>query len=90
MTAIAPLITSPGRELNRGETLSMDGDRRGLKVRCLSGQVWITQAGDVMDHLIAAGREFVITRPGRVVIQALTARACLDNIAGTPLSRGKK
>ena len=59
----------------------MDGDRRGVKLRCQSGEVWITQPGDFVDHMVAAGREFVITRPGRVVIQALTQEACLaDNV----------
>ena len=60
----------------------MDGDRRGVKLRCLSGEVWITQPGDFVDHMVAAGREFVITRPGRVVIQALTQEACLADSGG--------
>ncbi len=68
------------RDLRRGETLSIDGDRRGLKFRCISGRVWITQPGDATDHLIPAGRDFTVTRPGRVVIQALTSHASLADI----------
>jgi len=77
MNAIAPLPAFPGRELYPGEPFSIDGDRRGVKLRCLTGQVWITQPGDAMDHLVGAGREFVITRSGRVVIEALTHEASL-------------
>ena len=79
----ANLCTTPEPrcELRRGETVSVDGDRRGQKLRCIDGHLWITQAGDAMDHLVAGGREFVITRPGRVVIQALTQRACVDAVA---------
>ena len=73
------LPATPARELHRGETISMD-DRRGYTLRCLSGQVWITQAGDAVDHLVPAGREFKVTRPGRVVIQALTENAALADI----------
>jgi hypothetical protein len=72
---------SPGCELRRGETISVDGDRRGARLRCLDGQLWITQAGDRTDHLVPVGREFVITRPGRVVIQALSPSARLDAVA---------
>jgi hypothetical protein len=62
----------PGCELHRGQTISMDGDRRGLTLRCLSGEVWVTQPGDLSDYLIPAGHEFKVTRPGRVVIEAVT------------------
>jgi hypothetical protein len=62
----------PGRELHRGETIAVNGDRRGVKLRCLSGRVWITQPGDGTDYLLGAGREFMVTRAGKVVIQALT------------------
>lgn len=72
---------TPIRELGRGEMLSLDGDRRGARLRCLEGQLWITQAGDRMDHLVPVGREFVITRTGRVVIQALSSLARVDAMA---------
>jgi hypothetical protein len=73
--------TPPTLKLLRGETLSIDGDRRGQKLQCLAGQVWITQAGDTADHLLFGGREFAVTRPGRVVVQALTPWAILADIA---------
>lgn len=79
MSATPYLAPSPGRDLQRGQTLCMDGDRRGLKLHCLAGQVWITQPGDKMDHLIPAGHDFTVTRAGRVVIQALTAWANISN-----------
>jgi hypothetical protein len=77
----ATLSPLPGCELRRGETLSVDGDRRGQRLHCIDGQLWITQAGDAMDHLVAGSREFVITQPGRVVIQALTPSARVRALA---------
>ena len=70
-------FSAEGRELRLGETVSLDGDRRGLRLHCFAGQIWLTQAGDTMDYLITAGRDFVITRAGRVVIQALTPVATM-------------
>jgi len=75
--SLAPFSAFPAQacELHRGETVSLDGDRRGMKLSCLDGELWITQVGDAMDHLVSAGREFIVTNAGRVVIQALTPLA---------------
>jgi len=50
---------------------SIDGDRRGDVISCLSGTLWITQEGDLKDHVLETGRSFWVTRPGTVVVQAL-------------------
>ena len=56
----------------------MDGDRRGLTLRCLAGKAWVTQPGDRRDHALAAGNEFKVTRSGRVVVEALSGSAVLN------------
>lgn len=50
---------------------SIEGDRRGDVIRCLNGTLWITQEGDLKDYIVEAGRDFWVTRPGTVVVQAL-------------------
>lgn len=39
---------------------------------CVTGIVWITQEGDVEDHVLEQGDEFQPSRRGRIVIWALT------------------
>ena len=50
---------------------SIDGDRRGDVISCLSGTLWITQEGDLKDYVVEAGRNFWVTKSGSVVVQAL-------------------
>lgn len=45
--------------------------RRGSEIRCLEGVLWITQDGDVKDHILSAGEKFTADRKGKVVLQAL-------------------
>jgi hypothetical protein len=64
---------------------TLNGDRRGTTIRCMEGNLWITQIGDYEDYAIEAGQEFTITRHGKVVIQGITAsRACLIQGTATP------
>ena len=39
-------------------------------IRCISGTVWVTQAGDSRDHILAEGQTLLIESPDVVVIQA--------------------
>jgi len=39
-------------------------------IRCISGTVWVTQAGDSRDHILAEGHTLVVESPDVVVIQA--------------------
>jgi len=50
---------------------SIEGDRRGDVVSCKSGTLWITQEGDLKDYILEAGRDFWVTKPGTIVVQAL-------------------
>jgi hypothetical protein len=45
--------------------------RRGTEIHCLEGMLWITQDGDLADHVIGGGEKFIVDRKGKVVLQAL-------------------
>jgi hypothetical protein len=57
--------------LAKYKTWSIEGNRRGDVISCKSGTLWVTQEGDFKDYIIEAGRNFWVTRPGRVIVQAL-------------------
>jgi hypothetical protein len=42
------------------------------QIRCLSGSIWVTQAGDSRDFILNAGQEIVFESPDVVVIQAFS------------------
>ncbi len=50
---------------------TLEGDRRGDVISCLNGTLWITQESDLKDYVIEAGRNFWVTKPGAVAVQAL-------------------
>jgi hypothetical protein len=57
--------------LAKNKMWSLEGDRRGDVISCVSGTLWITQEGDLKDYVVEADRNFWVTRPGTVVVQAL-------------------
>jgi hypothetical protein len=50
-------------------------DGRGIEVRCLGGNVWITQAGDREDIVLHSGESFVLDRKGLAMVTALLGPA---------------
>jgi len=60
--------------LRERETLRLP-DGAGLEVRCLLGNLWITEEGDGEDRIIANGESFVLDRPGLSLATALTGPA---------------
>ena len=52
-----------------GDSINLD-DARGTTVRVGRGQLWITQYGDPVDHVLAAGDTWAVERNGRTVVQA--------------------
>jgi hypothetical protein len=53
------------------KTWSIEGGRRGDVISCLSGTLWITQENDLKDYILEQGKDFWVTKPGAVVVQAL-------------------
>jgi hypothetical protein len=52
-------------------------DGTGLEVKCLRGNLWITQHGDLEDRIIGRGESFVLDRPGLSLVTALGDPALL-------------
>jgi hypothetical protein len=57
--------------LDKYRLWDIEGDRRGDVIRCLYGELWVTQYGDLKDYVLGPGQEFWVTRAGTVVVQAL-------------------
>lgn len=64
------LVSAPVLELAEGEVVTLV-DAEGTRILPQQGQVWITQEGDRVDHIVAAGETLVVLRPGRTIVQAL-------------------
>jgi hypothetical protein len=52
-------------------------DGAGLEVRCLLGNLWITEEGNGEDNIIADGESFVLDRSGLSLATALRGPALL-------------
>lgn len=50
----------------------LDGDARGTEIACLQGILWVTQQDDGQDYILNSGDRMVISRRGRVVIEAIS------------------
>lgn len=58
--------------LASGELVNLD-DARGTTVHVGRGQVWLTQYGDPVDHVLDAGDSWAVERNGRTIVQAQNA-----------------
>ena len=57
-------------QLATGQVVSFD-DACGIRIRAQFGTVWVTEEGDVHDHIVGPGDARVIAHDGRTVVQAL-------------------
>ena len=56
-------------KLKRGETLSVsDGEATTLRID--RGQVWVTEEGNFVDHVLCAGQRYTFDRPGVALVSA--------------------
>ena len=55
--------------LASGQLIDLD-DARGTVVRVGRGRVWVTQHGDLADHVLEAGDTWAIERNGRTIVEA--------------------
>jgi hypothetical protein len=60
--------------LKERESLRLQGGA-GLEVRCLLGNLWITEEGQREDAIIGYGQSFVLDRPGLSLVTALGGHA---------------
>lgn len=73
------------RDLAAGEVHSVIGSR-GTVVRCLSGQLWVTQEGDTRDYVVPAGTRFCAGGNGHIVASAVAdgTRIVVERAAPQP------
>jgi hypothetical protein len=57
--------------MNKQELLNLGTNLRGVKIVCVEGRCWLTQAGDSRDHILSTGSTFAITANGHLIIAAL-------------------
>ena len=57
-------------DLPAGAILSAPG-QRGTVIRCLRGQIWLTQEGDAQDYFLAQNTRLQVSGRGPLVINAL-------------------
>ncbi|MGB7158291.1 MAG: DUF2917 domain-containing protein [Tepidisphaeraceae bacterium] len=57
--------------LRDGALWSLDRSVGAVQVRCISGNVWLTQAGRAEDIVIGPGGTCVLPGTGKIVVQAL-------------------
>ncbi len=64
----------PGTEvsLDRDGLYRMGDYRPGTTIYCKQGTLWVTQTGDLEDHIVRTGERFASAKPGVVVIQAIS------------------
>ena len=72
-----PQMNQPARCENGRRVWLIAGNVRTLTqrpatVRCLSGEVWLTQTGGREDIVLESGQSFVCQREGQIVAQGLT------------------
>ena len=65
--------------LKKKELVAIERDARGVTVSCLDGAVWLTQKGDLNDHLILSGMSFTVSCKGKVVMLALNSATLMFN-----------
>jgi quercetin dioxygenase-like cupin family protein len=56
--------------LKSGEVIQLDGGEVGLKLRCTTGQLWLTK-NDGQDYLIRTGKNFELPAGEKALIEAL-------------------
>ena len=77
-------------ELRAGQLWRADGNNCWRAIMCREGVIWITQNGDVQDHVITAGEMFLVSQPGKVIVQALIdARMEVTPCLATASFRGR-
>jgi hypothetical protein len=57
-------------------------DGKGLQITAVGGSVWVTQARDARDVILARGQSFILDRNGRAVVYALKDAVIVVGPAG--------
>lgn len=49
-----------------------------VEICCISGTLWVTQTGDLQDHIVSCGEAFTTDRKGRVIVWAMITDALVE------------
>jgi hypothetical protein len=49
----------------------MDSVKPGSTLFCDTGVLWVTQAGDRQDYVLLPGQKMIMTKRGRVLVEAM-------------------
>ena len=63
-------LQAPTLTLETGQVVTLD-DACGTRITTRTGTVWVTEEGDMRDHVVGPGEALVLTRNGRTLVQAL-------------------
>lgn len=63
-------LEAPVLALEAGQIFSLD-DACGTSIEAQAGTVWITEEGEPRDFVVGPGEAFLVTRPGRTLVQAM-------------------
>jgi hypothetical protein len=56
--------------MDRDEMMSFRKGLKGVTIRCESGRIWLTVAGEGVDHILLAGEETIVRSKGKAVVVA--------------------
>jgi len=61
--------------LDQGSLIDLEPPRKGVKIEVQSGNLWVTQKGDGVDHVLGPGESYTVAGRALVVVQALLRSA---------------
>jgi hypothetical protein len=62
--------------LQHRQVLSLREAEQQMAIECKSGVLWVTHSGEIQDYVLEAGKRYIPSTKGSIVIQAL-GEACL-------------
>ena len=77
-------------DLEGSELLKLEFGQPGACVTCTTGILWLTQQGDLHDHLLKTGQSFTLDQPGIVLVQGLPCgKARIQEMVNEPMDPKK-
>ncbi len=56
-----------------GEVVVFEKGLQGRQISAVDGSLWITQSGDVEDHVLRAGQHYHVTEANKLIVEGLPA-----------------
>jgi hypothetical protein len=57
--------------MKRHDYQQMRAFKPGTTLFCDAGILWVTQAGDQQDYVLQPGQKMIVTKPGKVLVEAM-------------------